>query len=109
MDASPPVCDKDKDVGDASICSASGRLAVIETMRYRRPSRSSRADRAKAQFTGNLADQRPLPRAHKHASVPHRSRHCELGAGLGAPDNIARVYLGVIERNPEAVAAALEE
>jgi hypothetical protein len=32
-----------------------------------------------------------------------------LGAGLGAPDDIARVYLPVIERNPEAVAAALDE
>jgi DNA-binding transcriptional regulator YiaG len=29
--------------------------------------------------------------------------------GLGAPDDIARVNLRVIERNPEAVAAALDE
>jgi putative transcriptional regulator len=27
--------------------------------------------------------------------------------GLGVPDDIARVYLRVIERNPDAVAAAL--
>jgi hypothetical protein len=32
-----------------------------------------------------------------------------LAAGLGAPGDIARVYLRAIERNPEAVAAALEE
>jgi putative transcriptional regulator len=29
--------------------------------------------------------------------------------GLGVPDDIARVYLRVIERNPDAVAAALED
>ncbi len=29
--------------------------------------------------------------------------------GLGVPDDTARVYLRVIERNPDAVAAALEE
>ena len=29
--------------------------------------------------------------------------------GMGAPDDIARAYLRVIERNPDAVAAALEE
>jgi putative transcriptional regulator len=29
--------------------------------------------------------------------------------GLGVPNDIARVYLRVIERNPDAVAAALED
>lgn len=29
--------------------------------------------------------------------------------GMGVPDDIARVYLRVIERNPDAVAAALED
>ena len=32
-----------------------------------------------------------------------------LEQGMGAPDDIARAYLRVIERNPDAVAAALEE